>query len=191
MSKNNGKNIDIPIQENNRILILEETFYAYHKKLVYFSYQFVLDKVLAEDIVQEVFIKFSENSILLSQDQKLIQNYLYRAVKNRSINTLRDIKVRDRVLGTVDKGEWDDETIIDRIIQSEVMYELYSAFESLPEKCEVISRMGYLEGKSNQEIAKELGVSINTVKTQKQRGLKLLRLKLNPEALCLLTLLIT
>jgi len=191
MSKNNCKNIDIPIQENNRILILEETFYAYHKKLVHFSYQFVQDKVLAEDIVQEVFIKFSENSILLCQDQKLIQNYLYRAVKNRSINALRDIKVRDRVLGTVDKGEWDDETIIDRIIQSEVMYELYSAFESLPEKCEVISRMGYLEGKSNQEIAKELGVSINTVKTQKQRGLKLLRLKLNPEALCLLTLLVT
>jgi RNA polymerase sigma-70 factor (ECF subfamily) len=41
--------------------------------------------------------------------------------------------------------------------------------------------MGYLEGMKNHEIAKELGISVNTVKTQKQRALQLLRLKLKPE----------
>ena len=32
-----------------------------------------------------------------------------------------------------------------------------------------------MEGKSNKEIALELGVSVDTVKTQKKRGMKTLR----------------
>ena len=36
-----------------------------------------------------------------------------------------------------------------------------------------------MEGKSNKEIATELGISIDTVKTQKKRGMKTLRAEMN------------
>ncbi len=43
---------------------------------------------------------------------------------------------------------------------------------------------------SKQQIADELGISVNTVKTQKQRALQLLRLKLNPETFLTLIMLL-
>ncbi|MBD8488109.1 RNA polymerase sigma-70 factor [Echinicola sp. CAU 1574] len=174
-------------QEMANLSDLETIFYAYHRKLVYFAFQYLKDQDLSEDVVQEVFIKLSQNDLLLRQDRLAIQHYLYKAVKNKCFNLIRDQKVHDRVKEQLTESEWDDQTIIHKIIQSEVIAELYAAISSLPEKCQEISRMGYLHGKTNQEIAQELGVSVNTVKTQKQRGLKLLRHKLNPEALgCLL-----
>ncbi|AWW28763.1 RNA polymerase sigma-70 factor [Echinicola strongylocentroti] len=169
---------------------LEEVFYNFHKKLVYFCFQFVQDKDLAEDIVQEVFIQFAQKEELLEHEIPYIQNYLFKAVKNRSINALRDQKHNLGIDDGMAEISNQDQSIVQRMIHSEVLNELYAAMEALPEGCRRISTLGFLEGKSNQEIADQLGVSINTVKTQKQRGLKLLRLRLNPEVLYVLVLLI-
>lgn len=84
----------------------------------------------------------------------------------------------------------DEKNVINNIIQSEVLAEVYQALATLPESCQRISRMSYLEGLKNEEIAVKLGITVNTVKTQKQRGLQLLRLRLNPEIFNLLLLLL-
>lgn len=168
---------------------LEQVFYRFHKKLVYFSFQFVKDKSQAEDLVQEVFIQFAQKEEALQQGEAYIQNYLYKAVKNKSLNSLRDQKQKLGIADEVLSISNEDQTIIQRMIQAEVMDELYAAMEALPEGCRKVSALGFLEGKSNQEIADQLGVSINTVKTQKQRGLKLLRSRLNPEVIYTLVLL--
>ena len=76
--------------------------------------------------------------------------------------------------------------IIDAIITSEVIAEIHAAIRSLPENYRTISVKGFLEGKKNQEIADELGMSVNTVKKQKQKALQLLRLKLTPDLFALL-----
>ncbi|QDH81102.1 RNA polymerase sigma-70 factor [Echinicola soli] len=169
---------------------LEEVFYTFHKKLVYFSFQYLKDKGLAEDIVQDVFVQFAQKENMLQHELAYIQNYLYKAVRNKSINAIRD---RKQNLG-IDDGMAEisnqDQTIVQRMIHAEVIDELYAAMETLPEGCRKVSALGFLEGKSNQEIADQLGVSINTVKTQKQRGLKLLRLRLDPEVLYVLLVLI-
>jgi RNA polymerase sigma-70 factor (ECF subfamily) len=53
----------------------------------------------------------------------------------------------------------------------------------MPTSCQQVFRLGYLDGLSNLEITRELKISINTVKTQKQRGMKMLLKRLNPEFL--------
>ncbi|MNO05198.1 RNA polymerase sigma factor [compost metagenome] len=53
----------------------------------------------------------------------------------------------------------------------------------MPASCQQIFTLGYLEGLSNLEITDRLQISINTVKTQKQRGMKMLLEKLHPEFL--------
>ena len=60
------------------------------------------------------------------------------------------------------------------------------AIEQLPEGCKTVLKLAYFEGLKNDEIATELGVSINTVKTQRQRALNLLRLRLPKGAYLLL-----
>jgi len=68
--------------------------------------------------------------------------------------------------------------------------EIYSIIEGLPPAMRRISKLAYLEGLKNNEIAAQLDISVETVKVQKKRALKQLRLKLNPESLLTLLVLI-
>ncbi|WP_379084028.1 sigma factor-like helix-turn-helix DNA-binding protein [Pedobacter sp. UC225_65] len=76
---------------------------------------------------------------------------------------------------------------LNAMIRSEVIAELHKVITTLPKNCQTIFRMGYLEGLKNPQIALELGISINTVKTQKKRGLQLLKMRVNPDFLVLVT----
>jgi RNA polymerase sigma factor (sigma-70 family) len=77
--------------------------------------------------------------------------------------------------------EIEEPKILQAIIRSEVLNEINLAIQKLPSSCQQIFRMGYLEGLTNPEIAETLSISINTVKTQKQRALKSIKTSLNPE----------
>jgi RNA polymerase sigma-70 factor (ECF subfamily) len=74
------------------------------------------------------------------------------------------------------------------MIRMEVFNELYREINQLPEQCGKIVRMGYIEGMKNEEIARELGLSIQTVKNQKTRGVMLLKRRLPPEIFIFLLL---
>jgi RNA polymerase sigma-70 factor (ECF subfamily) len=67
------------------------------------------------------------------------------------------------------------------MIETEVLTEINKIINKLPEACQAIFKLSYIEGFSNQEIADQLQLSINTIKTQKRRGLKYVQSKLNPE----------
>jgi len=158
---------------------LENLFNTYFRRLVYFSFQIVANKETAEDIVQEVFLKYYKNKEEVVVNDLL--NYLYSSVKNASLNALRHQKVEAKYKDLVATSEVDEDYIITSITRAEVIAELHVALETLPEGCKKISYLSFIEEKKNQEIAQELGISVTTVKSQKQRSLQLLRLRLNPE----------
>jgi len=174
--------------KESRQLFIKELFNEHYRRLVYFSTQFIGDKAAAEDIVQDSFVKFWNNFDSINLNGTSIKSFLYTSVKNASFNSIRHTKIAQQHIMLQD-GNPVEEAVINAMIRSEVLDELYKALESLPYSCQQISRMGYIEGKKNYEIADELGISINTVKTQKQRALKLLRLKLSPEMFIALILL--
>ncbi|GEO03342.1 DNA-directed RNA polymerase sigma-70 factor [Adhaeribacter aerolatus] len=165
----------------NQELSLEQLFKEYYTRLVYFSFQLIKDKDAAEDIVQEAFIKYWHGREDTETGNQAIKSYLYSAVKNASLNVLRHQKVEEKYKDTLERTLPGETSILQLMIRAEVVSELHRAIQTLPAGCQQISRLGYLEGKNNQEIAEELGISVNTVKTQKQRSLQLLRLRLNPE----------
>lgn len=167
---------------------LEDLFKEYYERLVYFAYQVIKDKDTAEDIVQETFIKFWNQRKNIEADGLAIKSYLYSTVKNNCLNILRHQKVEEKYKEKLGKVYSEEVGIVQLIIRAEVVSELHRALQTLPAGCRQISRLGYFEGKSNPEIAAELGISVNTVKTQKQRGLQLLRLRLDPEMFSLLLL---
>ncbi len=168
--------------------VFEQFFKNFYPRLVYFAFQILADKNKAEDIVQEAFVKFWDHKEAVSPNPIAIKNFLYATVKNSSLNSVRHEKVVEKYKSNYIPSEAEEATIINYIIQSEVLAEIHQAIQNLPESCQRISRMGYLEGMKNHEIAATLGISINTVKTQKQRAMQLLRLRLNPETFALLAL---
>ena len=159
---------------------LDLLFKEFYNRLVYFSYQLVRDKHQAQDIVQDAFIKYWGQQQNVAPAKAAIKNYLYSIVRNASLNAIRHGKVADGYLQNVNK-EPEEPPVIEAIIAAEVLAELHTALQSLPENYRTISFMGYFDDMKNQEIADELDMSVNTVKKQKQRALQLLRLKLEPE----------
>jgi len=168
---------------------LDSLFREFYNRLVYFAFQLIHDQAQAQDIVQDVFIKYWQERDSVLPDRVAIKNYLYTSVRNASLNSIRHNRVVDKYIQQQGSDEPEELPVIESIISSEVIAEIHSAIESLPEHYRIISEMSYLEGKKNQEIADELGMSVNTVKKQKYRALELLRLRLAPELLGILILL--
>ncbi|MNY07459.1 ECF RNA polymerase sigma factor SigE [compost metagenome] len=163
-------------------------FLRYYDRLLYFSWQFLHDKETANDLVQEAFLNYwnSGPDSVFSEIQA--RNFLYLNVRNLCLKYIRHSKVVEKHRRHLDDDPVEEYNVVNKIVRAEVLGEIYNALKTLPESCRKISTMSYLEGKKNQEIADELGISINTVKTQKQRALQLLRLRLNPQTFLTLIL---
>ncbi|MFD2936716.1 RNA polymerase sigma-70 factor [Spirosoma flavum] len=177
--------------EGPNVLELDSLFNEFYNRLVYFSLQIVRDQAQAQDIGQDAFIKYWQEREFVLQNKVAIKNYLYSTVRNASLNVIRHDKVVDEYLQQKGTKEPEESTIMEAIISSEVIAEIHSAIEALPASYRQISVMSYLEGKKNQEIADELGMSINTVKKQKHKALELLKARLSPELLGILLVLNT
>ncbi|MBE9461241.1 RNA polymerase sigma-70 factor [Dyadobacter subterraneus] len=173
-------------KSENRIAF-EMLFNRNYSNLVYFSFNIVKDKGEAEDIAQDAFVTYWNRKEEVAEDDNAIKSFLYTTVKNASLNLLRHQKVVEKF--TLNLPELvDDKNIINSIIQSEVYSKIHHAIESLPPACQQIARMSYLDDKKNNEIAEELGISVNTVKTQKQRAMQLLRPQFTAEIFSVLLL---
>lgn len=178
----------MPKEPHKIVHSFEELFRNNYAKLCLFAKQFLKDDDAAKDIVQEAFVTYWNNRNELASAEASINSFLYASVKNACLNKLRRQKLEHLFLNNQDADPSEEAAVLNAMIRSEVITELHKVITTLPENCQKIFRMGYLEGLKNPQIAEELGLSINTVKTQKKRGLQLLRVRLNPDFFALLSL---
>jgi len=160
------------IKNRNR-KVYESLFYEYYPCLLRYAEGFVFDKQACEDIVQNLFIYFWERTdwIIIEQSIKV---YFYQSVKNRCLNFLRDMHIKDKhkllylesMLNNDDSTTW---------IEPEIVSHIEKAIEKLPPSMASLFRLKYLEGKKYREIATQKNISENTVKTQIQRAKEKLR----------------
>lgn len=179
----------LPDIDGESILMFKKFFDAHYKRLSFFAYQILGDKDLSEDLTQDAFLNYWKQRETLSKEEKVVKSYLYSTVKFMALNHLRHQKVVQKYSLELVAESISEEGIAAKMIRSEVLNELYMALETLPENCREVFRLGYFEGFSNSKIAEVMEISINTVKTHKQRGLKALRAVLRPESFLMLTLL--
>ena len=137
------------------------------------AYYLLSNKEDAEDIVQEVFIAFWEKHKQFD-DLVSLKVFLYRSVRNRCLNELRhNQKYQFAELDSVrelDSAEYMEEMIIKEEVASLVRQKI----ANLSPQMQRIIRLS-LQGKTNQEIADELQLSINTIKTHKLKAYAQLR----------------
>lgn len=152
--------------------VLEVLFTKYYKVLVIFAKNYVNDRVVAEDIVQDVFVMMYEKSSKLKIHTS-VKSFLYTSVRNHALNYLKKTKtvLFDQELIDEDIAVYDEETIN----VAELSEKLYKAIEKLPTQNQNIFKLSRLEGYSNQEIANELGLTKRTVETHISNALKRLK----------------
>lgn len=150
-------------------------FRSYYDSLFHHALRILEDEKEAEDVVQELFIALWNNGIMLGENYSL-SGYLYRVVTNRCLNRIRDQKRMNEHLAKwkEEAEEEASEAEFASAVREEVMRRLLELIELLPEGRKTILKMS-MEGKSGEEIARQLGVSITTVKQQKYRAYRFLR----------------
>lgn len=167
ISKNNFLND--PFSDEYYSLLFNELY----TPLCRYCMKFVNDSDVAEDIVQEQFIYIWERRVKLKHTSS-IKAYLTKAVKNRSLNYLRDQFVRktDQQPEVVAKFEAKYELPSEILEFKELEALLEKGIESLPIKCRTIFAMKRFAGMTNREISENLQISIKTVETQMTIALK-------------------
>jgi len=160
-------------------------FNMFYKRVCFFAAGIVSEDA-AEDLVQDTFVKLWERRVSFDSLTS-IKAFLYLTTKNSCINTYKHQKVVEK-FENYQAENIDESNIIYRLIEAEVLEEVQQAVQQLPQSYRKVIYLSYFEGLSNQDTADYLNVSINTVKTQKVRSLRILReiLKHSPTALLLL-----
>lgn len=165
-------------------------FKEYYSRLCDYASRFMDSFEEAEDVVQDVFVVYLEKWKTVQQHPEAIKSFLYSTVKYTCLNKIRHGKIGEKVHKELLFDIEDDHHTLKMMIISEVVGELHQALKLLPEGCEQVLRLGYLEGLKNSQIAETLGISLNTVKSQKQRALMLLRKRMRPLSFAIFILLL-
>jgi len=133
--------------------------------------KYVHDLDEAKNLVHEAFIALWEKYETLPMDTNF-RSYLYTAVRNKSLNYLRDRKLHLSVSAVENHAT---DTASGKLMSDELEREIALAINSLPERCRVIFEMSRFEELKYAEIADKLGISIKTVEAQMSKALSILR----------------
>ena len=152
----------------------KSVFTYYYAALCSYAERIIQDTVVAEDLVQEVLMNIWKSDRKFPKIDDLTY-YLYRSIYNQAMMHLRREKFQERYVQQVlrEENEYSDEEFADTV-REELVRQLYFHIDDLPEERRKILLLR-IKGYSDNEIAEELGISINTVKNQKVKGFKILK----------------
>ncbi len=167
-----ASNIFKKIKKGNEEAI-DYIFNTYYTSLCIFANKYVENIDVAEDIVQELFIKIWEKREQLNINTSL-KSYLFQSVNNSCLNHLKHLKIRDNYKKQINYCKT-DEFNNDILVEEELNLRIYNSIESLPKKCKIIFKLSRFKGLKHKEIAENLSISIKTVKVQIGKALKILR----------------
>lgn len=161
----------------------ETIFRCYYGPLVAFSYRFVQSEAVAEELIQETFLRIWANRASWKIDTR-IRAYLFAAVRNRCLNQLDRQRVNGRWRSRADGFEDGTEltgrvpTPEEQAEAGEVRAAVGAAIASLPERARLVATLRWQRGLSYAEIAEAMGITRKGVENQLGRVMKTLRAKL-------------
>ncbi len=156
----------------------EHIFKSNFKKLHSYAFTMLKDEVVAEEVVQNIFVRLWDRAEDLHISGS-VTAYLYRAVHNESLNYLKHLKVRHAHQShTLHAMKHESDTATKTILVKELDQRLRAALAELPEQCRTIFQLSRFEELKYREIADQLQISVKTVENQMGKALKLLRVKL-------------
>jgi len=152
---------------------LKKTFDRYYKMLVSYANRFLTTVGESEDLVQDVFINLWEKENTFP-DEISLKIYLYKVVRNKCYNVIKHNKVKNKYAENTIRSLEDDNLFLKQILEEETVSQLHKAIEVLPNRKKEIIKLS-LKGLKNSEIAEELNIKLQTVKTLKSQAYKILR----------------
>ena len=156
--------------------IFEQIFKDYYRDMNSFAYSLVMNKDVAEDIVQDVFTKLWKIKEDIDLNFK-IEAFLFSTTKNLSLDYLKHLKVIDK-----NKDKLTEALIFSNTYKyetnNELLQKVRNCLAELSKQQQTILEMKIVKGLKYKEIANELNIKESTVHTHIKRAYKEIRDKI-------------
>jgi RNA polymerase sigma-70 factor (family 1) len=169
----NGNELIIRVVQGDEIAF-GQLFRQYKNKLYSFILHLSGSATIAEDVLQDVFLKIWRDRDQLTGIDNF-NAYLYRMAQNTAINVLRRQSREALLLNEVQRlapeGVQGDELLAAK----EVRTALQQAINNLPHQQRKVYQLGQEQGLTYEQIAGSLGISTSTVRNHMVQALKAIR----------------
>lgn len=136
------------------------------------------DRELVTDILQDIFLAIWEKREQISYETSL-SGYLFSAARNKLLDSIAHEKVKQRYIDSFYDFIHAADASADDLIRTKEMSSLIAKeISALPPKTREVFELSREYNLSRKEIAQQLGISEQTVKSHMFQALKTLKLKL-------------
>jgi len=161
------------------IAVFEELHKRYYIFLCLSAEHIVRNPSDAEEIVSDVFFRLWKIRDKIDITAS-IKAYLVKAVYNTSLNYLERDKIRNSLTDSIGSSDlkllaWESDYPLGRLYEKEIREILEHGISTLPDTCREIFILSRDKDMKYSQIADNLGISVNTVKTQMKIALARLR----------------
>lgn len=165
--------IDWATREGYEIL-----FNEHYSRMVSYAFNFLKEQEGSEEIAQEVFYQLWINREK-TEIKTSISSYLYRAVRNRCINLIKHIEIRENYKQfNSEEIEKADKEFADTLTVSELDKRIRKSIDNMPMQRKKIFLMCRYNEMTYKEIAEKMGLSKKTIENQMGKALQYLRREL-------------
>jgi RNA polymerase sigma-70 factor (ECF subfamily) len=160
---------------------VRQVYQLHFKPLCFFAQRITGSREEAQDLVADSFVKMLQKREEF-QNLSNVKSFLYLITKNACINHIRATQRHDaahkqiRFLGS--EGTESENVLRGEMLRLELLQAIHAEIENLPGRCKEIFKLLFIEGLGTEEIGERLGISAQTVRTQKARALQLIRSEL-------------
>lgn len=153
----------------------EHIYHYYKAPLYHFALRYLKDRTLAEDTLQEVFIKFWNNRQDLDANLS-VRGFLFTCMKRHALNLIRteQNRIKKAALASAE-NPLSANPVEEKIAFQESQSLVDQCIGTLSESKRKIFRLKVIEGYSHQEIAAMLDISEHTVRSQMSQSNKSMR----------------
>jgi RNA polymerase sigma-70 factor (ECF subfamily) len=155
-----------------------ELYERYWKKLLVRANLLLRSNEDAEEVVHDIFVKLWKKRETITIINSF-HTYIAAMLQYDCFKVLAEHKRKRLQKTRTDAPEIEDYSTQQFLDFEYLRSELEAAVSQLPERCQLIFRMSREQGLTDKQIAQELDVSVNTVRTQMNRALNSLKTNLN------------
>jgi RNA polymerase sigma-70 factor (ECF subfamily) len=159
----------------------KQVFQKYFKPLCLYSESITGQLDASEDIVAESFEK-AWGRRREFQTLENLKAFLYRIVRNASLNYTKSQRLHrthhEQLFYLSNHESGPGEALEHEILRVELLHEIYQEIENLPDRCGQIFKLLFIHNQTTDQIAAQLSINVQTVRTQKARAIQLIKIGL-------------